>query len=91
MQLTVKDLKKRISELDDYAEVLIERVTDVHLEEHGWKTSEIKFGPETADVFPVFYATKCQGKLVILVHSYIRLLGKVLGTSTNGNKLKETK
>ena len=68
MQLTVKDLKKQIAELEDVAEVLIERVTDVHFEEHGWETTEIKFGAETADVFPAFCATKHQGKLIILAH-----------------------
>ena len=76
MKLTVGDLKRKIKDLKDDAEVLIERVEDVYFDKHGWEIERIVFQQdenliptEYSDVFNASQAQIYKNKIIIYAHT----------------------
>ena len=75
MRLTVNELKKKMNNLDENAEVFIERVEDVYFDKHGWETERIVFERDEKgnpiEYSDIFNASNAQGyinKLIIYAH-----------------------
>ena len=75
MQLTIKELKEKIANMNDDDTVYIERIEDVYFEKHNWKTQEVVYQRDSngniidsTKFFEASFANKVDNKLIICGH-----------------------